>query len=171
VPPTDLTDEIAKLLAHEAELLDDGRLREWLSLLTDDVRYRVPIRIAQEQRGQGTVSGIVENMFHLDEDRASLEMRVARLETGFAWAEDPPSRIRHFVTNVRVQPIPERSLEVAVRSNVLVYRSRWDKPTYDLLSAERKDVWRQVNGAWRMARRDVVLDNTTLPTLNLSFFF
>ena len=171
VPLHDVTEEIRRFLFQEAELLDDGRLREWLGLLTEDVRYRVPIRIAQEQRGGGSVSGVIENMFHLDEDRTSLEMRVARLETGFAWAEDPPSRIRHFVTNVRARALPERSSEVAVRSNVLIYRSRWDKPTYDLLSAERRDELRQVNGAWKLARRDVILDNTTLPTLNLSFFF
>ncbi|HYX91065.1 MAG TPA: aromatic-ring-hydroxylating dioxygenase subunit beta, partial [Myxococcaceae bacterium] len=96
---------------------------------------------------------------------------VERLETGFAWAEDPPSRLRHFVSNVRVDLIPERQAEVAVRSNLLVYRSRWDKPLYDLLSAERHDVLRQVNGGWKLARRRVILDNTTLPTLNISFFF
>ena len=35
-------------------------------------------------------------------DRAMLEMRVRKLEAGSAWAEDPPSRSRHFVSNVRV---------------------------------------------------------------------
>ncbi|MGH2663874.1 MAG: aromatic-ring-hydroxylating dioxygenase subunit beta [Actinomycetota bacterium] len=166
-----ITGDITEFLSLEAELLDSGRLREWLGLLTDDVRYRVPIRIVKERSGEGSVSGVVENMYHLDEDHTSLEMRVERLETGFAWAEDPPSRIRHFVSNVRVDEVPERQGEVAVRSNVLVYRSRWDKPTYDLLSAERLDVLRQVDGAWKLAKRDVILDNTTLPTLNLSFFF
>ena len=167
----DIRGAISDFLFWEAELLDTGRLREWLGLLTEDVRYQVPIRISKEQGSQGAVSGVIENMFHLDEDRHSLEMRVERLETGFAWAEDPPSRLRHFVSNVRVNLIPERQAEVAVRSNLLVYRSRWDKPLYDLLSAERHDVLRQVNGSWKLARRKVILDNTTLPTLNISFFF
>jgi ethylbenzene dioxygenase beta subunit len=167
----DVTAPITEFLSLEAELLDTGRLREWLGLLTEDVRYQVPIRINKERSPQEWLSGVVENMFHLDEDRSSLEMRVARLETGFAWAEDPPSRIRHFVSNVRVAPLPDRPGEVAVRSNVLLYRSRWDKPTHDLLSAERQDVFRQVNGSWKLAQRKVILDNTTLPTLNLSFFF
>ena len=167
----DVTGPITAFLTHEADLLDTGRLREWLGLLTDDVRYQVPIRINKERSPQEWLSGVVENMFHLDEDRSSLEMRVARLETGFAWAEDPPSRIRHFVSNVRVNLLPDRPGEVGVRSNVLLYRSRWDKPTHDLLSAERQDVFRQVNGSWKLAQRKVILDNTTLPTLNLSFFF
>jgi 3-phenylpropionate/cinnamic acid dioxygenase small subunit len=167
----DVRGAITEFLSREAELLDTGRLREWLGLLTDDVRYQVPIRITKEQGGQGAMSGVIENMFHLDEDRTSLEMRVERLETGFAWAEDPPSRIRHFVSNVRVDILPERPGEAVVRSNVLIYRSRWDKPTYDLLSAERQDLFRQVNRSWKLARRKVILDNTTLPTLNLTFFF
>lgn len=167
----DLRSDVTEFLYREAELLDEGRLREWLGLLTEDVRYQVPIRITREQGAEDGVTGVVENMFHLDEDRSSLEMRVERIETGFAWAEDPPSRIRHFVSNVRVAEVPGRQGEVAVRSSVLVYRSRWDKPSHDLLSAQRQDVLRRVDGGWRLAERLVILDSTTLPTLNLSFFF
>jgi ethylbenzene dioxygenase beta subunit len=109
-------------------------------------------------------------MFHLDEDRDSLELRVDRLGTGFAWAEEPPSRIRHFVSNVRVEPVEGSADEVAVRSSVLIYRSRWDRAGYDLLSGERHDILRRMDTGWQLARRRVILDNTTLPTLNLSFF-
>jgi len=158
--------QVEEFLFREAELLDEWRLREWLDLLTDDVRYRVPIRIAKEKAGGDTaVTGVSTEMFHLDEDRNSLELRVARLETGFGWAEEPPSRIRHLVTNVRVAD------GLAVRSNVLVYRSRWDKPDYDVLSAERHDVLREVDCGLRLASRDVILDSTSIPTLNLTFFF
>lgn len=160
-----MSNGVAEFLYREAELLDDGRLRDWLGLLTEDVIYQVPIRTAREFGA----SGVATDMFHLDEEYSSLELRVERVETGFAWAEDPPSRLRHFVTNVRVEELSES--EVAVRSNVLVYRSRWDKPAHDLLSGERHDVLRRVNGEWRLASRRVILDSTTLPTLNLSFFF
>jgi ethylbenzene dioxygenase beta subunit len=160
-----VSDGVAEFLYREAELLDDGRLRDWLGLLTEDVVYQVPIRTTRELGA----NGVATNMFHLDEEYSSLELRVERVETGFAWAEDPPSRLRHFVTNVRVEQLSEG--EVAVRSNVLVYRSRWDKPAHDLLSGERHDVLRRVDGEWRLASRRVILDSTTLPTLNLSFFF
>jgi ethylbenzene dioxygenase beta subunit len=165
------TDSITEFLYQEAELLDEGRYREWLGLLTDDIRYQVPVRVAKERgASQSAVTGIATNMFHLDEDRDSLELRVDRLETGFAWSEEPPSRIRHFVSNVRTEPVEGSPDEVAVRSSVLVYRSRWDRPEHDLLSCERHDLLRRVDGHWRLARRRVLLDNTTLPTLNLSFF-
>lgn len=155
--------EAEAFLFHEAELLDDGRLREWLALLTEDVRYRVPVRIAKE-RGE---SGISREMFHLDEDRDSLELRVDRIETGFAWAEDPPSRLRHFVANVRVR---EEAGELRVRSNLLLTRSRWDRPEQDVLAAERHDVLRRTADGLRLAERLVLLDSTTVPTLNLGFF-
>lgn len=161
---------VEEFLFREAELLDERRLREWLGLLTDDVRYQVPVRTAREQGPEPGLTGIAADMFHLDEDYASLELRVERVETGFAWAEDPPSRLRHFVANVRTVEVPEREDELAVRSNVLVWRSRWDRPEHDLLSGERRDVLRLVAGEWRLARRLVVLDSTTLPTLNLAFF-
>jgi ethylbenzene dioxygenase beta subunit len=164
-------DGIAEFLYREAELLDEGRYREWLDLLTRDVRYQVPVRIAKERGASPTaVTGVGTNMFHLDEDRDSLELRVDRLETGFAWAEEPPSRIRHFVSNVRVEPVEGSADEVAVRSSVLIYRSRWDRAGYDLLSGERHDLLRRRDTGWQLARRRVILDNTTLPTLNLSFF-
>jgi ethylbenzene dioxygenase beta subunit len=180
--PAETARAVEEFLYREAELLDGWRLREWLALLTEDVRYRVPVRIAKE-RGEGAdptgVStemfppGVSREMFHLDEDIHSLELRIDRLATGFAWAEDPPSRLRHFVTNVRVAGggSEEGGDELAVRSNVLVYRSRWDRPEHDLLSGERHDVLRRVaDGELRLAERTVVLDSTTLPTLNLSFF-
>lgn len=162
---------VEPFLFHEAQLLDEHRLRDWLGLLTEDVRYQVPIRMAKEQGAEPGITGVATDGFHLDEDYGSLEMRVERVETGFAWAEDPPSRLRHFVTNVRSEPLADREDEIAVRSNVLVYRSRWDRPDHDLLSAERRDVLRRVDGDWKLARRVVILDSAAVPTHNLSFFF
>jgi ethylbenzene dioxygenase beta subunit len=168
----DVIREVLDFLHREAALLDEGRYREWLSLLTEDVVYRIPVRLTRERPPQGGYGGIAEGMLHMDEDRASLEMRVARLETGFAWAEDPPSRLRHFVTNVRVgEPVRgNRGEEVEVCSYLLLFRSRWDRPDFTFLSAERQDLLRRENGGWKLARRLVILDHSTLPTHNLSFF-
>lgn len=170
----DVTQGVTDFLYKEAQVLDEGRYPEWLDLLTYDVQYQVPVRFTKERDPAGDaggMTGIDEDMYHLDEDRTSLEMRVERIATGFAWCEDPPSRLRHFVTNIRVEAVPGTEHEVRVRSNVLVFRSRWDRPDSDLLSAERFDVLRWEDGAWKLARRKVILDNTTVPTLNLSFFF
>jgi len=83
--------EITDWLYHEAELLDDGRYREWLDLLAEDLRYLVPLRVTREREA---VSDVIVGMAHQDDDWDAMEMRVLRLETEYAWAEDPPSRSR-----------------------------------------------------------------------------
>jgi len=155
---------VEEFLRQEADLLDHGRFDDWLELLTDDISYRAPLRITR-RRGEADV---VDGMLHFEENKQSLEIRVRRLGTGVAWAEDPPSRTRRFVTNVHVEP--SLGKEVAVRSYLLLYRNRGDDGTHDLLSAERQDILRPVGSYWRLARRLVLIDQTTLGTKNLAVF-
>jgi 3-phenylpropionate/cinnamic acid dioxygenase small subunit len=158
--------EVYSFLMHEAELLDEHREREWLELFTGDAEYLMPVRVNRE-RGEG--DGFSEDASYFEETRGSLELRVRRLETEYAWAEDPPSRTRHFVTNVRVAPGEEED-EVAVRSNLLLYRSRGSAPGHDIISAERKDVLRKEDGLWKLRKRVILLDHHVLETHNLSIF-
>ena len=164
--PSRMCDEAQDFLYHEAELLDGGRFEEWLELLTEDVRYQMPVRVTRE-RGQG--ADVSPDMQFFWEDRVTLGLRVQRLRTEFAWAEDPPSRTRHFVTNVRVRPADVRD-EIDVRSYLLLYRNRGDSAQYDLLSGERHDRLRRVDGAWKLARRSFVVDQVVLGTRNLAIF-
>jgi 3-phenylpropionate/cinnamic acid dioxygenase small subunit len=159
-------EEVLDFLYREAELLDTGRLEDWLALLTDDVQYRMPVRLTRERASPTDRSD--EMQFFWD-DRATIELRIRRLRTDFAWAEDPPSRTRHFVSNVRIAPAAGAD-EVEVRSYVLVYRNRGETAAYELLSGERRDVLRQVAGAWRLARREVTIDQASLAHQNLAIF-
>ncbi|PTQ50857.1 MAG: aromatic-ring-hydroxylating dioxygenase, beta subunit [Hydrogenibacillus schlegelii] len=160
--------EIEAFLYLEAELLDDQRFQEWLALLTDDVQYVMPVRITRE-KAQG--KGIIKNMSHFVETKYTLRKRIERLDSEYAWAEDPPSRTRHFVSNIRIAPDRPDAGEVSVKSNVLVYRSRGDDPTYDILSAERHDVLRRTPEGWRLASRTIYLDHSVVTTRNLAIFF
>jgi 3-phenylpropionate/cinnamic acid dioxygenase small subunit len=104
------------------------------------------------------------------EDHASLEVRVDRLDSEYAWAEDPPSRMRRLVTNVRLGEVTDDAVEV--RSNFLYFRgARYDAPGHDLLVGERQDVLRRAADGMKLMRRLVLLDHTTLGTPNLAFFF
>ncbi len=105
----------------------------------------------------------------LDETKETLTRRIARLETGMAWAEDPPSRTRHLVSNIEVEPGPSESM-LKVYSNVLVYRNRGETEQ-DFYVGGRQDVLRQVNGIWKIARRTIVLDQNVLLAKNVSIFF
>ena len=154
--------EVVRWLDAEAELLDNGRFEDWLGLLTDDVCYRVPIRLTRERGGGSDVNFGAP---HFQDDIDTLRMRVARLKTEFAWAEDPPSRTRRFVTNVRPHTLGE---DVAVRSYLLMYRSRGDDASSELISAERRDVLRRTDAGLRLCQREVLLDQATLPVRNLA---
>src|SRR5258707_12184283 len=85
----------------------------------------------------------------LEEDKRHLEMRVARLDTGMAWAEDPPSRTRHLIGNLEVTP--RDNGEVEARTGFLVYRSHLETD-HQLLSGFLEDVLRQGNCARKAAR-------------------
>ncbi len=112
--------EMENFLFEEAELLNDGRFHDWLELCAEDIHYVIPVRVSRE-RANG--DGNSTTMTHWDDDYAGLELRVLRLDTEYAWAEDPPSRIRHHVSNVRVRPGAGTD-EYDVRSNLLVFRNR-----------------------------------------------
>lgn len=161
----DVSAAVEDFLFQEAQLLDEGRFDEWLDLLAEDLVYQVPVRVTRERAGPSEVSTA---MFHMDETRRSLQLRVQRLRTGHAWAEDPPSRTRHFIANIRLRELSEA--EVEVRSNLLLYRNRGSDPGHDLLSGERFDLLRRHGDGWRLARRRVILDQATLGTKNLGIF-
>lgn len=158
--------EVTAFLVREADLLDERDLRGWLALLTEDIDYRIPIRVTRERAS--SVSPFSEDSFHMLEDWASLKARVDRFDTEFAWSEDPPSRTRRFVTNVFLESLDDDA-HVRVRSNLLVYRARGDSAP-QLLSGQRRDTLRRVSGEWRLATRLVLLDHTRLPTENLAIF-
>ena len=79
--------------------------RDWLEMLAEDMRYRCPC-VSPASRGRRAT--FILDMAHMDDDWDSLEMRALRVDTEYAWAEDPPSRTRHFITNVRVAAERER---------------------------------------------------------------
>jgi len=177
----DVTREIERFLYREARLLDERRFDEWLTLLTDDVRYwmgarsnRYPKRskaIAILDPARYVEDDMVQDdeLAILDETKQSLIGRVARLDTGMAWAEDPPSRTRHLITNIEVAPGTMPS-EVEVHCNFMVYRSRGETEQ-DFYVGARRDVLRRSDGEWKIAERRLTLDQNVLLAKNVSIFF
>jgi len=161
------------LLAHqwlvdESYLLDAQDYESWLDLLTDDVHYLMPVRVTTARAAGFDCS---PGMAHFDEDKYSLGRRVARFQTEHAWTEDPPSRLRHHITNVRTFATEDPG-HLVVESAVLLYRSRGDVREAALISAGREDLLRnEGDGAgWRLARRTILADDAVLRTQNLAIF-
>src|SRR4051812_18038118 len=122
-------------LLEEAEALDEQRYRDWLGLLADDVVYRMPVRVTTAHTLADTLD---PRMAHFDEDLFSLTKRVERFETEHAWTEQPPSRTRRFVSNIRVYASSADD-EIVARSYILLFRSRGDVRDADFVSGERTD--------------------------------
>jgi 3-phenylpropionate/cinnamic acid dioxygenase small subunit len=158
--------EIEQFLYREARLLDERRFDDWLGLFTDDMRYWMPV-VSTVEKGRREVA-VESELAYFDDNKGTLTLRVKRLATGAAHAEEPQSRTRHFVSNVEVEE--GAGGELTVYSNFIVYRTRLD---YDLdwFVGCRRDTLRRTEGGWRIARRKMTLDQTVLTAKNLSIFF
>jgi 3-phenylpropionate/cinnamic acid dioxygenase small subunit len=169
-----LKNEIEEFFFQEADLLDERKFEDWLDLLTDDIRYWMPMRRnvkSSELDREFTREGQDINWF--DEGKETLDRRVRQILTGVHWAEEPLSRICHFVTNVQIldaAPSASDPIEVSAKCRFLVYRNRVETET-DFLIGKREDTLRKVNGTWKIAQRKIILDQSVLMAKNLTFFF
>ena len=169
-----LKDEIEQFLYQEAELLDERQFEDWLDLLTEDIRYWMPMRrnvkfgeLDREFNREG------QDINWFDEGKDTLVRRVNQILTGVHWAEEPLSRICHSVSNVQVlkaTPSVSQATEVNVKCRFLIYRNRVQTET-DFLVGKREEVLRNVNGQWKIAQRKIILDQNVLLAKNLTFFF
>ena len=127
----------------------------------------MPIRRTRMQREPDKEFTQRGEMAFFDDDKRLLAGRIAKLQTG-SWAEDPPSRILHSITNVRV--VADDGRELHVESNFHVYRTRL-RSEEDSWIGSRRDVLRRVDGSFRIADRKIFLEQTVLLSRNLSHFF
>jgi 3-phenylpropionate/cinnamic acid dioxygenase small subunit len=86
-----------------------------------------------------------------------------------AWAEEPPSRTRYIITNVKIR-VTDQGLQV--RSSFLLYRNRLEIMTHFLVG-ERVDMLRPVDteAGFVIARRVATLDQNVILSNNLSMIF
>lgn len=157
---------LLETLYDEAAALDERRFDDWVAMLAEDLVYQAPIRLTRT--GPNRDRDVCRTMFHFDEDYGSIGMRTGRLQKS-AWAEDPPSRCRRFVTNVRVGE-REAAGEYEVVSYLFLERSRGDNPENERITAERRDVWREADGGYKLARREIIVDQAVLAMSNFAVF-
>lgn len=167
--------DMEDFLYAEADLLDERRFRDWLNLLAEDITYFMPIRrnvkFGQHTQRENTVQGSGISWF--DEDKWTLTKRVDQILTGVHYAEEPLSRVSHMVSNVQIRratPSLEEPREVEVRCRFLVYQNRVEYETYTFVG-KRTDLIRKTPNGWKIARREIVLDQNVLLAKNLSTFF
>jgi biphenyl 2,3-dioxygenase beta subunit len=160
--------EVERFYYDEAALLDSHRYEEWLALFAEDAHYFMPIRRTRMQRELDKEFTRPGEMAFFDDTKTLLAGRIKKLESGRSWAEDPPSRTRHLITNVRILKDAGRTLEV--ESNFHLYRTRLNSEESSWIGS-RRDVLRRVEGSFQIVDRKIFLEQTVLLSRNLSNFF
>ena len=104
--------QVQRFLFHEARLLDERRLQEWVALYADDAEYWVPYAWGQESPKDHV------SLFY--ETKSLLGMRVDRLERELSPLDSPAARVNHYLTNVTV----EEGAELKARAQLLFVEYR-----------------------------------------------
>ncbi|GGL41706.1 aromatic-ring-hydroxylating dioxygenase subunit beta [Nocardia jinanensis] len=158
--------QIVDWLHDEAALLDDGHTIAWTELIAEDIIYRVPVR--QTRLRDDPRCQFADNMFHYDENHMTLTMKILRLATTASpWCENPVSRSRRLITNIRVFERAARD-EFTVVSSLLITRNRHSESAPLVMSGERHDVLRRDGAGFLLARRMFLMDQTTVGFPNLT---
>ena len=161
--------EIEDFLWYEADLLDEHQYDEWLDLFTDDTRYWLPIRrnvSSREMDKEFSEEGA--DISWMTNDKPGLERRVRQIQTHDHWSEEPFSRVSHIVSNVQVLGWSGPN-EVRVKCRFVFYRNRHSDEESTMIG-KRTDTLRRVDDGWKIARREIYLDQSVLLHKNLTSF-
>ncbi len=145
------------LLYAEARLLDERRYAEWLAMLTADASYWIP------QNGEGGDPSHEISIVY--DDAARLKDRVARLGTGMAHAQNPPSKTRRLISNVQIVETEEN--RAIISSVFLMYELRRGRER--IFAGRYEHRMRYENGGWKIATKKAVLVNNDEVIDNLTF--
>jgi 3-phenylpropionate/cinnamic acid dioxygenase small subunit len=157
-------ERIREFLIYEAELLDDFRLDEWLELVAEDFVLKVPVRTTREANSEQPEFS--EENYYFNDGYEMVREQIRRINKEYAWSENPRSRLRHIISNFRMNRTGENTIRV--KNNQLVYREKDDSETYDLLPAERHSTLRQEDDGFKLTERTVYLDQKVVRTSNMT---
>lgn len=149
--PHTLRAQVEDFLFREAALLDEWRLDEWVGLFAEDARYIVPTTDLPDGDPD-------RDLVFIDDDLPRLRARADRLMGPHAHREQPRSRTRRFVSNVRAKELEDGGVFAA--ANVLVYRFRGGEGAPYVGAIEYR--LRRDGGDFKIAHRRAVLDMETL---------
>jgi 3-phenylpropionate/cinnamic acid dioxygenase small subunit len=147
--------EAEEILYEEARALDELRYDDWLAMLTADALYWMPCRADADPNRE--VSLVYDNVPRLQD-------RIARLATGIAHAQSPPSKTARLISNVQVSPAGEG--DAKVRSTFLLYELRRGKQRVFGGHCEHR---LRFDDRWKITLKRPVLVNAAEVIDNLTF--
>ena len=153
--------EVVRFLTREAQLLDERRYAEWLTLFSEDIEYRVPIRRVRQAEGFDDDWEISKELSAEGELQMTinrfpqLELRVGRLLSGRAHTENPPWFTQRLLSNIDVRyGDGERGDRFEVDSKFLLNRFKAGRE--QTIVGSRKDTLLRAEGEFRISRRWVL---------------
>jgi 3-phenylpropionate/cinnamic acid dioxygenase small subunit len=149
--------QVEQFLYHEAQLMDEHRFDEWLALWTQPALYWVPSN-RDEIDPKREVSLIYD-------DWVRIQLRIARLKSGFAHAQEPRSRMRRLISNIEIEEAPDN--DIIAQSNFILAELRRGKQ--DLFAGRTTHRLRPDSGALKIVSKKVLLINNDEPIDNLTF--
>jgi len=151
--------------ALEAQLLDDRRFEEWVDLLSEDIQYQVPVRTITKDGANEYDSGALR----INDNIAHIRARIKRLQTGWAWAEEPPSRVVRCVGSIAVETTSESDV-LAARCAVILHRHRGQVEAPDVIAYRRLDELNIVGDSYILSKRVIHMSENVLLSPNISVF-
>jgi biphenyl 2,3-dioxygenase subunit beta len=167
----ELQQEIEQFYFWEAKLMGDRNWESWFTLMSKEIEYWAPIRTTRIMRETEKEYTNKNGFAHFFDDWNMLEGRIRKIMSDVGWSENPASRLRHIVSNVLIWKGAEEG-EYDVSTSVITYRNRQERQA-DIFSAERQDKIRRVDDerGFEVVKRKILLDQSTVLSNNISFFF
>jgi 3-phenylpropionate/cinnamic acid dioxygenase small subunit len=152
--------DLIDFVLHEARLLDDLRLDDWLALFADDGRYWMPLA-----RGQ------TERRLHcslMDEDTLLLKVRIERLHGQRTFSQQPASRCHHLLQQPTVESRDDAGGIYVTRTAFHYVETRQDEQ--QLYAGWATHTLRMTDDGLRIALKRVDLVNCDAAFGNIQLF-
>jgi len=156
-----LVAEVHELLSREVHLLDDRDYEGWLELFAEDCLYWMPVDPLSED---GTLR---LNVFY--DDKAKMRDRIARLDSGNAYTEEPISLTARTFAAVQVEETDAGDGSLTARSNfqLVAYRSGEQR----VLGGRYLHRLVRADGGLRISEKRVTLLGSDAPQRPMTFLF
>lgn len=150
--------EAQLFLYREARFMDTHAYDEWLAMWARTAHYWIPCNADDLD--------VSRHVSLVNEDRAGLEDRVRRLESGAHYAQDPKSRLSRVVSNVELEPAGA-SEELVLHSTFNLSAHR--KGRLDVVAGRATHRLVVEDGEPRIAAKKVILVDNDDKIMNLTF--
>jgi len=144
--------ELEALYTDYVHCLDADELERWPDFFTEDCFYRIT-------SAENYEAGMPLGMIHAT-SRNMLKDRVSALREANIYE---PQRYRHLVSSIKIVEDREDTLDLT--ANFLVVRTMQEGDMTIFAAGRYLDQIRRQGGAWRFARKTVVLDSRQIDTL------